>query len=91
MLHDSKCAPAVRYITSSVIGDSSMGRKNVFIEQRDDGKFAVLRPNAERASAIRDTQGAAIDAAKQMFPGVKPDIERVRHTKNGNPDQWRKE
>ena len=68
-----------------------MGRKNVYIERRDDGKFAVLRPNAQRASAVRDTQGAAIHAAKQMFPDVKPDIERVRHTKNGHPDQWRKQ
>jgi hypothetical protein len=81
----------VRHKLSNVIGDTSMGRKNVYIEQRDDGKFAVLRPNAQRASAVRDTQGAAIDAAKQMFPDVKPDIERVRHTKSGQPDQWRKQ
>lgn len=68
-----------------------MPKNNVYIEQRDDGKYAVKRANAERASAVTDTQRAAIDEAKRMFPDVKPDIERVRHTKVGEPDQWRKE
>lgn len=49
-----------------------------------------MRSNAKRASAIRDTQGDAIDAANVMFPGVKPDIARVRHTSGGKPDQFRK-
>lgn len=66
-----------------------MARNNVYVEQRADG-YAVMRPKAERASAVCDTQREAINMAKHMFPGVKPDVERVRHTKFGNPDQWRK-
>ena len=68
----------------------TMSRKNVYIEPRRDGSFAVLRANAERASAVRDTQGEAIAAAKRMFPDVKPDVARVRHTNQGHPDQYRK-
>ena len=67
-----------------------MGKQNVYIEPRDDGTFAVMKPNAERASAIRNTQAEAIAAAKEMFPDVKPDIARVRHTGQGSPDQFRK-
>jgi hypothetical protein len=64
--------------------------KKLFIEKREDGQFAVLKANAQRASALADTQKEAIEIAKQMNPGHSPDVERVRHTKNGNPDQWRK-
>jgi hypothetical protein len=64
--------------------------KNIYVEPRNDGKFEVLRPNADRASAVRGTQTEAIAAAKRMFPDVKPDVARVRHTKNGSPDQFRK-
>jgi len=67
-----------------------VGKKNVYIEPRDDGTFAVMKPNADRASAIRDTQSDAIVAAKKMFPDVKPDVARVRHTSVGKPDQFRK-
>jgi len=69
----------------------AVGKKNVYIEPRDNGTFAVMKPNAERASAIRDTQREAIAAAKEMFPDVKPDVARVRHTDVGKPDQFRKE
>jgi Uncharacterized protein conserved in bacteria (DUF2188) len=62
---------------------------NVFVEPHKDG-FAVLKPHAQKPSVVRDTQGEAIAAAKKMFPDVKPDVARVRHTKNGNPDQYRK-
>ena len=67
-----------------------MGKDNLFIEPTDDGRFSAKWGDAQRASLIRDTQGAAIDAARDMFPDVKPDVARVRHTKNGHPDQYRK-
>lgn len=67
-----------------------MAKKNVYIEPRPNGQFAVMKANAKRASALCDTQGQAKRAAKQMFPDVKPDVARVRHTKKGVPDQFRK-
>jgi hypothetical protein len=66
-----------------------MPKKNVYVEPHPDG-FAVTRANADRASRVYDTQAEAIAGAKRMFPDVKPDVARVRHTKNGNPDQFRK-
>lgn len=62
---------------------------HVYIEQRPDGKYAVITKGAERASAIADTQAEAIKIAQKMYPGSSPDIERVRHTDKGKPDQWR--
>jgi len=67
-----------------------IGKKQIFIEQREEGGFAVRRPNAERASAVAPTQAEAIAIARQMEPNVRPDVERVRHTSQGHPDQWRK-
>lgn len=63
----------------------------IYIEKRDDeGDYAVRRRGSERASAIAPTQAKAIEKADKMFPGVRPDVERVRHTSKGHPDQWRK-
>jgi hypothetical protein len=61
-----------------------------FIEPHKDG-FAVLRPDAQRPSAVEPTQADAIDRAKQIDPKAGLDIARVRHTKNGHPDQFRKQ
>ena len=63
---------------------------NIYVEQRPDGTYAVEKPGAERASAIRPTQAEAIERAKEIAPGSRPDVERVRHTSKGKPDQWRK-
>ena len=52
--------------------------------------FAVMKPNADLASAIRDTQNDAVYGAKRMFPNVKPDIARVRHPLVQKPDQFSK-
>ena len=64
--------------------------KRVYVEKHPEG-YKVLRPGAERASAIEPTQQKAIDRAKEIVPGAKPHIERVRHTNKGHPDQFRKE
>lgn len=63
--------------------------KHYFIEQNDEGKFAVRAKGAERASAVFDTQGEAIGHAKSLNPDDNPDVERVRDTANGGRDQWR--
>lgn len=67
-----------------------MPNKNLYVEQRPEGDYAVKRANAERASAVAPTQAEAIAKAREMNPGHSPDVERVRHTSAGKPDQWRK-
>jgi hypothetical protein len=67
-----------------------MSKGNIFVERRGIGRYAVLKPGAERASAILPTQAEAIERAKEISPNTRPDVERVRHTSVGKPDQWRK-
>ena len=66
-----------------------MSDNDYFIERNDDGKYKVLKPNADRASAIADTQKAAIHRAKQLNPDAAVHVERVRNVGPG-PDKWRK-
>lgn len=66
-----------------------MSKKELYVERRPEGDYAVRRPNSERASAVLPTQRQAIERAKEL--GVpNPLVERVRHTNVGKPDQWRK-
>ena len=67
-----------------------MEHQPLFIERRDEGDYAVKRPNAERASAIESTQAKAIERAKEIDPNAAIHVERVRHTSVGNRDKWRK-
>jgi len=67
-----------------------MSDKRLFVEQREEGDYAVRRPKSERASAVADTQKEAIEIAKTMNPGVAPLVERVRDTSKGTRDKWRK-
>ena len=67
-----------------------MASKNIFVERRPQGDYAVRKPNADRASAVAPTQAEAIQRAREISPGSKPLVERVRHTDVGKPDQWRK-
>ena len=67
-----------------------MSKGNVYVERRTQGDYAVRREGSDRASAVESTQADAIKRAREMFPGVAPDVERVRHTTQGNPDKWRK-
>ena len=67
-----------------------MSDKRLFVEQREEGDYAVRRPNSERASAVADTQKKAIEIAKRMNSGVAPLVERVRDTAKGTRDKWRK-
>jgi Uncharacterized protein conserved in bacteria (DUF2188) len=68
-----------------------MGKKEVFIERREQGDYAVRRPGSARASVVRPTQKDAVDWAKEHIPEATPIIERVRETDRGKPDQWRGE
>jgi len=67
-----------------------MAKKQVYVERRPEGDYAVRKPNSDRASAIAPTQAEAIQRARALSPGTAPDVERVRHTIAGKPDQWRK-
>jgi hypothetical protein len=69
---------------------TQMGNKDLFVEQRPQGDFAVRRGNSERASAVTNTQAEAITRARELNPGGTVLVERVRHTSVGKPDQWRK-
>jgi len=67
-----------------------MANKRLYVERRPEGDYAVRRPNSERASVVAPTQAKAIEKARELNPGTAPDVERVRHTSAGKPDQWRK-
>ncbi|WP_426436040.1 DUF2188 domain-containing protein [Bradyrhizobium genosp. P] len=66
-----------------------MSRNEFFIEQRSDGRYNVLRPNADRASATADTQAEAIDRARVIDHDATIHVERVRDIGPGR-DKWRK-
>lgn len=61
----------------------------IFVEQREQGDYAVRRPNSERASAVLPTQHGAIERARQMNPNGPIFVERVRETTVGGRDKWR--
>ena len=63
--------------------------KHYFIEQNAEGKFTVTAKGADRASAVFQTQGEAIEHVRQLNPDDKPDVERVRNTSDGGRDKWR--
>ena len=64
--------------------------KQLFVEKRPEGDFAVRKANSERASDVLPTQAEAITRAKELNPDGSPLVERVRNTEGGKPDQWRK-
>ena len=63
--------------------------KHYFIEQTDDGRYAVSAKGAQRATGILDTQRAAIELVGELNPNDRPDVERVRNTEAGGRDKWR--
>jgi uncharacterized protein YdaT len=68
----------------------SDSKERLFVEQRPQGDYAVRKPKSERASAVAPTQKEAIEKARELNPGKAPDVERVRDTKVGGRDKWRK-
>jgi hypothetical protein len=65
-------------------------KKEVFIEQRPQGDYAIRRPGAGRASGVEPTQSEAIDRAREISPNSSILVERVRETNVGGRDKWRK-
>jgi uncharacterized protein YdaT len=64
--------------------------KQLFVEKRPEGGYAVRKANSERASDVLPTQAEAIERARELSPGASPLVERVRNTAGGKPDKWRK-
>jgi hypothetical protein len=68
-----------------------MPKRNLYIERRKDhGDYAVKHAKQATPLATAETQAGAIEIAKKINPGVRPDVERVRNTTRGSRDKWRK-
>jgi len=67
-----------------------MNNKQLFVERRPEGDYAVRKSNSDRASDILPTQAEAIARARELGNGASPLVERVRNTAGGKPDKWRK-
>jgi pyridoxine/pyridoxamine 5'-phosphate oxidase len=67
-----------------------MSDKDLFVERRAEGDFAVRRANSQRASLVAVTQAEAIAEARKLEPDATVLVERVRRTSVGKPDKWRK-
>jgi Uncharacterized protein conserved in bacteria (DUF2188) len=67
-----------------------MSKKELYVEQREEGDYAIRRPSSERASDVRDTQAEAIERAREIDPNAAIHVERVRDTNRGSRDKWRK-
>ena len=61
-----------------------------YIERRSQGDYAVRRGGSERASGTAPTQKEAIEKAERLDPKAAILVERVRDTKFGGRDKWRK-
>jgi hypothetical protein len=67
-----------------------MTKRELYVERREEGDYAVRRPDSERASGVCDTQAEAIERAREIDPNAAIHVERVRNTSQGTPDKWRK-
>lgn len=67
-----------------------MSKANLYIERRkEQGDYAVKHAKQTKPVATADTQAEAIEIAKRLNLGVRPDVERVRNTAKGKRDKWR--
>jgi hypothetical protein len=61
------------------------------IEKRPvQGDFAVRKPQVGARQRRQPTQGKAIDRPRELNPDAGLRVERVRNTKAGSPEKWRK-
>ncbi len=63
--------------------------KHYFIEENEQGKFAVRAKDSSRASRLANSQEEAERLARQFNPADRPDVERVRNVRTGGRDRWR--
>ena len=50
--------------------EAPMSKNQLFVEPRDDGRFSVSRADAQRASAVCDTQAQAIARARATLDKI---------------------
>lgn len=68
-----------------------MDNKDLFVERRPEGDYAVRRGGSKRASDVLQNQEEAIKRARELNHGEGNIlVERVRYTQKGKPDKWRK-
>lgn len=65
-------------------------KKELYVERRDEGDYAIRRPSSDRASDVRETQAEAIERAREIDPDAAIHVERVRDTDRGSRDKWRR-
>ena len=60
----------------------------LFIERREEGDYAIRRPNADRISGHEPTQSDAIERAREIDPNAAILVrERVRNDGQGSSGQ----
>jgi len=65
---------------------------NIYIEHNKTTKeYEAKTAGNSTPIATGLTQKEVEDKVKILFPHVKPDVERVKHTEKGVPGEWRKE
>jgi len=65
---------------------------NIYVEHNPKtGHYEAKLAGNSTPIATGPTQGAVLDKVNIAYPHLKPDVERIRHTKKGGPDQWRSE
>jgi hypothetical protein len=63
--------------------------EHYFVEQTDNGQYAVRARGSKRASDILDTPRDAINRVNELNPDDRPVVQRVRNTTAGGRDKWR--
>ncbi len=58
-------------------GYAALKHDEYFVEARDDGRWSIRKPHAERASAVEDTQREAIKRAKELAPEGDIKVKRL--------------
>jgi len=88
---ETRVSSWVKLATSSIqVQRRCMSKGKLFVERRPEGDYAVRKPDSQRASSVAATQAEAIAQARSMEPTATVLVERVRFTKGGKPDKWRK-
>jgi hypothetical protein len=71
-------------------GDLKMPKRELYVERREEGDYAIRRPGSDRSSDVRDNEAEAIDRARDIDPKAAIHVERVRNTNRGSRDKWRR-
>jgi HTH-type transcriptional regulator/antitoxin HigA len=82
-------SPAVFFDLAPDQESADMAKKELLIERREQGDYAIRKPGSDRASAVLPTQAEAIERARDMNPDAAILVERVRNTNVGSRDRWR--